>query len=85
MVQKLCRLAFWLLIAAAAFVTLAPIADRPATGHPADVEGFAAFVLIGLVGGIAYPRRRIWLAVALIRGDGRPRSASGALAQPTRP
>ena len=66
MVQKLCRLVFWLLIAAVVFVTLAPIADRPVSGSPANIEQFAAFALMGLIGSVGYPKHRVWLAVALI-------------------
>ena len=64
---KLGRLAAWLLLAAVAFVTLAPIGWRPETGLSANIERFAAFALIGLAFGLAYPRR-LWLVALTVLG-----------------
>ena len=61
------HLAAWLLLAATAFVTLAPASWRPETSMPAQVERFITFALIGLVFSIAYPRRP-WLVVLMVLG-----------------
>lgn len=57
----------WLLLAAIAVVTLAPIGWRPETALSAQVERFVAFGLIGLVFSLAYPRR-LWLVALMILG-----------------
>ncbi|MHB1102397.1 MAG: VanZ family protein [Devosia sp.] len=64
---KLGHLAAWLLLAAIAFVTLAPIGWRPETGISAHIERFAAFALIGLAFSLAYPRR-LWLVALMVLG-----------------
>ncbi len=53
----------WLLLAAAAFLTLAPRMFRPATGLEHHLEHFLAFALVGLMFGLGYPRRSFLLAV----------------------
>ena len=52
------QIAAWLLLAAIAAVTLAPIGWRPETGISAQLERFAAFAA-------AYPRR-LWLVALLL-------------------
>lgn len=61
------HLAAWLLLAAIAFMTLAPIGFRPATGIPTQLERFAAFAVIGLAFGIAYPRK-LWFVALVVLG-----------------
>lgn len=64
---KLRHLVAWLLLAATAFVTLAPIGWRPETGISAHIERFAAFALIGLAFSLAYPRQ-LWLVALMVLG-----------------
>jgi VanZ family protein len=64
---KPAHLAAWLLLAATAFVTLAPASWRPETGFSAQIERFVTFALIGLVFSIAYPRRP-WLIALMVLG-----------------
>ena len=61
------HLAAWLLLAATAFVTLAPASWRPETAMPAQVERFITFALIGAAFSIAYPRRP-WLVALMVLG-----------------
>jgi len=49
----------WLLAAAVALVTLGPPGLRPHSDLGQDGEHALAFILIGLVFGLAYPRRRL--------------------------
>lgn len=62
---RLGHLAAWLLLAATAFVTLAPIELRPESGISPQIERFAAFALIGLAFSLAYSRQ-VWLVVLLV-------------------
>jgi len=55
----------WLLLAAVAFVTLAPIGFRPVSGFSPNLERFATFGLLGFVFALAYPRR-VWLILAIV-------------------
>jgi len=57
------RVISWLLLAAAAFLTLAPRTFRPYTGVEHHLEHFAAFALLGLVFGLGYPRRPVVLVL----------------------
>ena len=62
------RLAFWLALAAVAFVTLSPIAERPVTPFGPNVERFAAFVVLSGLLMLAYPAHRLrwfWALVGL--------------------
>lgn len=63
---KLGHVAAWLLLAAVAFVTLAPIGWRPESGLSPQIERFAAFALIGLAFSAAYPRHLLLVAVAIL-------------------
>jgi VanZ family protein len=65
----LLRIFAWLLAAAVTFATLGPPRYRPHSNFGQDGEHALAFVLIGVVFGLAYPRRRPsvgGIAVALI-------------------
>lgn len=64
------RVLFWLTLLGVAFVTLAPIEYRPATGLPAQVERFGAFLLVTGPLMIAYPRHRLAGVCALVIAAG---------------
>lgn len=54
----------WLSLAAVAIVTLSPVAVRPHLVETSPLlEDFAAFLVIGLLFGLAYPRRLLLIAV----------------------
>ena len=57
----------WLLLAAIAFVTLAPIGFRPISGYSPNIERFIAFGAVGFLFALAYPRR-LWLIIAVVLG-----------------
>ena len=63
MVVKIARVAAWLLIAAIVVMTLGPPTVRPVSGFNRSLEHVAAFALLGLAFGLAYPSRRLLLAV----------------------
>lgn len=64
---KLYLVAGWVALALIAFVTLAPIYDRP-TIAPAHVEHFVAFFVLGLTFTLAYPSR-IVLVLLIVAGS----------------
>jgi hypothetical protein len=51
--------AAWATFAFIVFSTLAPLHWRPVVTRNADLERFAAFAMLGLLFGLAYPHRRI--------------------------
>jgi hypothetical protein len=51
--------AAWVTFAFIVFSTLAPLHLRPVVARNADLERFAAFAMLGLLFGLAYPHRRI--------------------------
>ena len=63
MVVKIARIAAWLLVVAIVVVTLGPPTVRPVSGFNRSLEHVAAFALLGLAFGMAYPSRRILLAL----------------------
>lgn len=65
--MRLMPILAWLLLAAVAFVTLAPIGLRPNSGFSPNVERFVAFGAVGFAFALAYPRH-IWLIVAVVLG-----------------
>ena len=66
MIHKVSTTVGWLALAFIAYATLSPIDDRPAIAAP-QFEHFAAFGLVGLAFGLAYPKRLIWV-VAIVFG-----------------
>jgi VanZ family protein len=54
----------WLLLAAIIFVTLSPIGLRPHTVTSVNLDRALAYLLVGFMFAVAYPRR--WLAVAVL-------------------
>ena len=63
MVVKIARIAAWLLVAAIVVMTLGPPTVRPVSGFNRSLEHVAAFALLGLAFRLAYPNRRILLAL----------------------
>ena len=61
---KLARILAWTLVAAIAFVTLAPIGLRPVVADSANLERALAYMLLGLLFGLAYPRH--WVLAAFV-------------------
>jgi VanZ family protein len=61
---RLARLAAWFVLAAAVVITLGPPRLRPATGLEHHLEHVLAFAVMALIFAIAYPSRRIVLALA---------------------
>jgi VanZ family protein len=66
MLQRVSIIAGWLTLAFIVFATLSPIGGRPALASP-HLEHFAAFALMGLAFGLAYPNRLV-LVVAIVVG-----------------
>ena len=63
MVVKIAKIAAWLLLVAIVVMTLGPPTVRPVTGFNRSLEHVAAFALLGLAFGLAYPSRRMLLAL----------------------
>ncbi len=66
MTKKFFKILSWLLIAAVIFVTVSPIGLRPHTLITVSIDRAAAFALTGGAFAIAYPRRRLSLALFLL-------------------
>jgi len=67
MIQRISAIAGWLTLAVIVYATLSPIEARPVLAFP-QFERFAAFALLGLAFGFAYPSRRL-LVVAIVVGS----------------
>jgi hypothetical protein len=65
MVQRVSIIAGWLALAFIVFATLSPIDDRPVLAS-AQLEHFAAFAVLGLAFGVAYPRRVFLVATFIL-------------------
>jgi VanZ family protein len=65
MSRKFIIVAAWIVFAGIAFVTLSPIGLRPKIADP-DLERFAAFAVLGLLLGMAYPGRRAAFALIIV-------------------
>jgi hypothetical protein len=59
MLHKLLATAAWAALALIVFLTISPLDMRPVATADPDIERFAAFVLVGLLFGLAYPRRLV--------------------------
>ena len=68
MSRKTLRIAAWLVLTFIAFATLSPIGWRPHSLLPVNLERAAAFVLAGLLFGLAYPRHVLLAGVVLAIG-----------------
>ncbi|MEQ1900571.1 MAG: hypothetical protein ABL866_07535 [Devosia sp.] len=63
MLKLALRVLAWLSLAAVAVVTLSPVGVRPHFAETSPLaEDFAAFAAIGLLFGLAYPRRLLLIA-----------------------
>jgi VanZ family protein len=67
MIQRISIVAGWLVLAFIVYATLSPIAGRPSVAN-VQLEHFAAFGLLGLAFGLAYPHR-LRLVVAIVIGS----------------
>ena len=65
MIKNLAQIVAWSLAAAIVVMTLGPVGLRPQFGHP-SMERFAAYLAVGAAFSVAYPRRRVWVAVAVV-------------------
>ena len=65
MVQRVSIVASWLALAFIVYATLSPITARPVLAGP-QLEHFAAFALMGLAFGLAYPSRLFVVAVIVV-------------------
>ena len=68
MFQKLIALAAWGALAFITYATLSPIGLRPHVTANIGIEHIAAFSVVGLLFGLAYPRRLIPV-IALVLGS----------------
>jgi hypothetical protein len=67
MIQRVSVAAGWLALAFIVYATLSPIDARPVVARP-HFEHFAAFAVMGLAFGLAYPNRLL-LVVAVVFGS----------------
>jgi hypothetical protein len=59
MLHKLLATAAWAALALIVFLTISPLDMRPVATTDPNIERFAAFALVGLLFGLAYPRRLV--------------------------
>jgi VanZ like family len=59
MLHKLLAAAAWTALALIVFLTVSPLDMRPVVTADPNIERFVAFALIGLLFGLAYPRRLV--------------------------
>jgi VanZ family protein len=57
--HKLLAIAAWTALALIVFLTLSPLDMRPVVTADPNIERFVAFALVGLLFGLAYPRRLV--------------------------
>lgn len=65
MIQRISTIAGWLALAFIIYATLSPIDARPVLSSP-HREHFAAFALMGLAFGLAYPNRVLLVVVIVV-------------------
>jgi VanZ family protein len=65
MIQRVSVIAGWLALAFIVYATLSPIGARPVLASP-HREHFAAFALMGLAFGLAYPNRVLLVVVIVV-------------------
>jgi VanZ family protein len=65
MIQKISTIVGWLALAFIAYATLSPIENRPVVAG-LQFEHFAAFGLVGVALGLAYPKRFFWVAAIVV-------------------
>lgn len=64
--SRLLRIAAWLLLLGLVVVTIGPIAWRPISPLPVQLERATALMVIGFVFALAYPRHLLLVALLLI-------------------
>jgi VanZ family protein len=64
-IQRVSNIAGWLALAFIVYATLSPIDARPVLASP-HREHFAAFALMGLAFGLAYPNRLLLVVVIVV-------------------
>ncbi|MDB5565420.1 MAG: hypothetical protein JWP84_1986 [Tardiphaga sp.] len=57
----------WAVLAFIVYATLSPLGLRPHLGSGVGAERFGAFAVVGLLFGLAYPKR-LWLVLAIVLG-----------------
>jgi hypothetical protein len=70
MLHKLLAASAWAAFALIVFVTVSPIDMRPVVTADPNIERFAAFAVMGLLFGLAYPRRLVAVASFVITAAG---------------
>ena len=65
MIKNLAPYVAWSLALAIVVMTLGPVGLRPQFGHP-SMERFAAYLALGAAFSVAYPRHRLWVALAVV-------------------
>lgn len=70
MPHKLLAAAAWTAFVLIVFVTISPIDMRPSITADSNIERFVAFALLGLLFGLAYPRRLMIDASFIIAAAG---------------
>ena len=65
MIQKISKIVGWLALTFIAYTTLSPIGARPVFAE-LQLEHFAAFGLVGVALGLAYPKRLLWVTVIVV-------------------
>src|SRR6266513_3068612 len=66
MFQRLACVLAWALLIFIAYVTLSPIAARPAFSTSTTVEHIVAFAVLGLLFGLAYPRHLVLVLIIVL-------------------
>lgn len=65
MVDSAIRISAWLLLVAIFVVTVGPIGLRPDSHLPLQIERFSAFLIVGTLFGMGYPRKLV-LVMAIV-------------------
>jgi hypothetical protein len=67
MLQRCLAILAWIALGLIIFVTLSPIELRPTFEHDPSYERIVAYAFLGLLFGLAYPRR-LWATLSLMIG-----------------
>lgn len=70
LMHKVSRLLGWLLLGALVFVTVCPIGYRPVSAAPVSTERFGAFLLLGFLLAVGYPRQRLKVLLMVVAAAG---------------
>jgi glycopeptide antibiotics resistance protein len=66
MIHKLIAVAAWTLLAFIAYATISPIQARPTLFASPDIERLAAFVVVGALFCLAYPRHFVLVCLVVL-------------------